>query len=170
MVELREYNNILDDGRFGKTFETRVRVFLSPKTRVGRCKEYKKPDHWMRVGGKTIYIEMKTGCGKLLYDVEKIGEPMDYVNNVLPGADYVVYSPKPDEAIDDIGTEAWVATRNEFIAFLTSYNRPMLKWNEHNGKVNVALQSFNSKKKEEYLWDWIAGLPNLKEWRDTIRA
>ena len=162
---LTVYTNKQDFAAPSKNFEVNVRVAITPKTTVLYCQSQGRPDHFMNLNGKRVYIEIKAGCGKVVYNAVRTDDPMDYVDRFMEGADFIVYTHKAEDGMD-IMTEAWVFTRDEFISFLTSYGKPMVKWNG----CDINIQSFNSKRKEAYLWDTLDQQPTLGEWLAEVKA
>jgi hypothetical protein len=77
--------------------------------------------------------------------------------------DYIVYIPETYNDMDVL-TEAWVFTRQQFLGFLTNYPKPMVKYNSYNGTTDLNIQSFNSKRKQQYLWETLEAMPTLGEW------
>ena len=180
---LRDYVNIRDDGRYGKTAEGQVRYFLNSRTSLDRCQPLGKSDctlYSRNSDGKRqrVTIEVKTGSGTVCYDTSHLDVSLpaqDHVNELYKGTDYIIYCPKYEKG-DDVGCEFFVFTRDEFINFLDGYKTKtckkanMLKYNTDNNKnIIINIQSFNSKAKEMYLWDVLACQPTLSEWKEANR-
>lgn len=162
-MERKFYNNPQDKGAVQKNIEVTVRLAISPKTKVLKCQEQGKADHRCKYQGTMVNVEIKCGCGKVAYNVNPEGPAEAHIPNIYPDMDYIVYIPETYEGMD-ILTEAWVLTRKQFLDFLTNYPKPMVKYNSYNGTTDINIQSFNSKRKQQYLWEILDAMPTLGEW------
>lgn len=176
--ELRVYNNPKDYGKDFRTMEVAVNWFLNPQMVYNGCKGQDKVDIviYSKIDGTRLNIESKGGSGVLVYSVEdivNIQKPAtDYIDMVFPKTNYVVYSPQYN-GIDNLGNTAFVFTRDEFIAFLTGYTtktgKPadLIRYKTSTkGHLDITMQSFNSSVKQDYLYDTLATMPTLEEWRE----
>lgn len=168
-----------NNGKQGNMVEIRVRKAITPHTKIMWVKPANTCDHRIKLLHTYSTIEIKTGCGKLIYNVPKSGEPEDYINSIYPKASLIVYSPEP-YADMDILDECWVFTRNEFIQFLMGYTTKtgkhgtMLRFKDYTNKhgklcTGLSLQEWKtSTPKTEYIWDTLANVPTLGEWLESI--
>ena len=166
------YENGKDNGRQGKNFEVAVRMFITPKTRAQYCKSMRMVDHFIKLDGKRVNIEIKLGAGTL--DYNRLGTldtsipATDHIANVYANAQFIVYAPSWDGDADEIGDNAWVMTRAQFIEMLEGY-KGMVKYNNKSGTKVLQMQSFsNSEKREGYIWDCLADAMTLGEWKESI--
>ena len=181
---VNQYLNKNDDGRHGKQAEVMVRFSIVERTMLDKVQALGKDDviiYTKNNDGKREreVIEVKLGCGTVDYsdytDAKIAGIPaQSFVDNAFPGVAWIVYLPEACDA-DVINDEAWVFSREEFINFLNGYTtktgKPadMVKYNNKNGVTAINIQSFNSKPKERYLWNTLAGQPTLGEWKELNR-
>lgn len=167
--KMTTYENGRDNGKQGKNFEVAVRRFITPRTRAQYCKSMRMVDHFIKLDGKRVNIEIKSGAGTL--DYNRLGTldisipAIDHIPNVYPKTDFVVYTPKWEG--ENVGENAWVMTRVQFIEMLEGY-KGMVKYNRKGDTTVLQMQSFsNSAKRENYLWDCLAEVPTLAEWREA---
>lgn len=181
---VNQYLNKRDDGRHGKQAEVMARFSIVERTTLDKVQAlgkddiiiYTKDDENKR---SREVIEVKLGCGTVDYsdytDAKNAGIPaQSFVDNTFPGVAWIVYLPEACD-MDAIDNEAWVFSREEFINFLSNYTtktgKPadMVKYNNKNGVTAINIQSFNSKPKEQYLWNTLANQPTLGEWKELHR-
>ena len=159
-----------DDGLNGKNFEVNVRFALQGKllrkTTItkndGRGYDIKRRDG--------TRIEVKSGCGVLAYQMYSMDDyssttelpPID-ISALLAKADYIVYTPKPEELVSVL--EARVFTRDEFLDMLESIGLLRYKGDSNAEWYNVTIQTYsNSKRKLGMVEMYLDSMPTLGEW------
>lgn len=162
-MEKVKYTNPNDKGAAQKNAEVDIKAIITPKSRALYCQKMGMVDHKCKYNGHLTGIEIKCGCGKVAYNVKPNGNPESHISEIFPKVGYVVYVPELYPEIDYL-TESWVFTRQQFIDFLTGYGKPMVKYNTYGNQTDLNIQSFNSKRKQEYLWNTISELPTLADW------
>lgn len=168
-MELIVYRNPRNPANAHMNMEVNARRAMSRKTKILFCQMAGHADHRIRINSKMYQIEIKAGCGVLIYNLTRNDNPESHIPAIYPKASYIIYSPEPYNEMDVLN-ETWVFTREQFLNFLTGYGKPMVKYNESNGKTRLNIQSFNSKRKQEYLWETLDNQPTLGEWLEEIRG
>ena len=172
---MNQYANHKDNGKAGKNFEVAVRMFITPKTTVTTCKSLGKVDHFIKLAGKRVNIEVKSGAGTLDYadhsDAKNAGIPAsDFIASLMPKTDFIIYTPEYDGDAENVGENAWVFTRQDFINFLQGY-AGMVRYTNKQGAEVINIQSFkNSKVKNDYVWNGVLDQPSLADWLTEVRG
>ena len=168
--KMTTYENGRDNGKQGKKLRSRSRRFITPRTRAQYCKSMRMVDHFIKLDGKRVNIEIKSGAGNAWITIGTLDisiPAIDHIPNVYPKTDFVVYTPKWEG--EDVGENAWVMTRVQFIEMLEGY-KGMVKYNRKGDTTVLQMQVLlKQQKRENYLWDCLAEVPTLAEWRSQHR-
>lgn len=171
---MKQYTNGRDNGKAGKNFEVAARMFITPKTKATYAKAARLTDHFIKLNGKRVNIEMKSGAGTL--DYNRYGElnteipAADHIENIYENADFIIYTPEYDGDAENIGENAWVFTRDEFLNIFRNDNG-MVRYNNKAGVTVLQMQGFkNSKKRLNAIWEACLNQPSLADWLTEVRG
>lgn len=165
------YTNPNDFGANGKNFEVAVRMAITPRTKATYCKSMRMTDHRIKVAGKWANIEVKLGAGTVEYNrngtLDVTIPATDHIDDLFPSTNFVIYAPTWDGS--DVLENAWVFTRNDFLAMLANYSG-MVKYNRKSDTTTINIQTFtNSKRRLNYVWNATLDQPDLCQWLSEIR-
>lgn len=175
--ERRFYDNTQDCGRVGRNVEVDARIEVSPRTKVLHCMGANRVDHRIKVDGQWLNLEDKIHCGTVTTTyVENVFAGIDLNDRnaleayILPKADYVAYGYDVQEGSYDVNDDLFVFTREEFLDFLFSYNKAMLKVNRKgDNEYCLNIQSYKtSKKRFAYVEESCLDMPCYGVWREEI--
>lgn len=173
----RWYDHPDDKGANGRNFEVDARLKATPKTKVLRAQGAGKRDHTIRIDAKTVSIEYKTNCGTVtdtfatpIFNDIDLNDKATLAPYIAPKATIIVYAVNVGTDYDVL-TDSYVFTREQFIDFLFSYGRPLVRRNSKKSGSDYCLNINtynNSEKKLNYFLNEAYKQPTYGEWLSEL--
>lgn len=157
-------------GSTGKLYEEIVRRAIVLKHECADLKVGARSNKYVDATVRGVKYEIKTGSGAVRYAVDMYGEAFTAedctAENVLPGADIVIWAPFP-KFINELNylDMFWVFTREQFIACLEAIGKHGLKSSLKlsKGGYQINIQTITPRM-EDRLWDILDTMPTLSEY------
>ena len=152
---LAYYDNVKDNGRFGKVYEQAVREYSSGRrSSITFVKGQGKADLNLSAYGKRFTCEIKTACGEV---------------EMAEKSQLIIYCPDVDINYP-AEKQGFVFTREEWKNFLAGYTGRGKFLRQDSNRNHLHIQSFYtesrpkaSKPIAEYIWDTCTGQPTIEE-------
>ena len=142
-----------------------------------RCRRQDKHDATIFVGGHRSIMEVKSGCGAVVYG--QFLTKADIVpENIYPNVDYIIYTAETDYINRNNFTGMMlVFTREQFIEMLTDTGKhgllSSLKVGKKGGQIEIqpwATSKCSARLGKYYDWVDAHGIPTLEEFIEEVRG